>query len=392
MNHATAPAPSASLIRTEVAGLPGYDPGADPDTVAALSGSGRVIKLSNNESPYGASPAVAEALRLALADGVSRYPDPTGRRLAEAIGTRLDVPADRIVLGNGSENILELLCQAVLDPGDLVVTQTPGFSLHETFPRVMGARVEKVPVTAGFGFDADAWSTALAGGPKLVFLANPCNPSGTTLSAGQLEHVLAATPESALLVLDEAYGEFARLNPAYPGHPADPEHPAYPDALEALRGQDRPWIVLRTFSKAYGLAGVRVGYGIASDPALIRALDRVRTPYNVNHPAQEAAIAALGDQAHLADTVRRTALEVARLTDRLSGAGLRVVPSSANFLFIDTGNPADRVARELHRAGIIVKAWREPGFETYIRASLSTPEDNDVFVRCLTEICAKGKP
>ncbi|MER7814865.1 histidinol-phosphate transaminase [Streptomyces sp. NPDC096153] len=380
MNHAAARATSASLIRREVAGLPRYDPGADPDEVAALSGSRRVIKLSNNESPFGVSPAVAEAVRLGLADGVSRYPDPTGRRLAEAIGTSLDVPAERVVLGNGSENILELLCQAVLDPGDLVVTQSPGFSLHETFPRVMGARVEKVPVTAEFGFDAETWSNALADGPKLVFLANPCNPTGAMLSAGQLEHVLAATPESALLVLDEAYGEFARLNPEYP------------DALEALRGQDRPWIVLRTFSKAYGLAGVRVGYGIASDRALIQALDRVRTPYNVNHPAQEAAIAALGDRAHLADTVRRTALEIARVTDRLSEAGLRVVPSSTNFLFIDTGHPADHVARELHRAGIIVKAWREPGYETYIRASLSTPGDNDVFVRCLTEICAKDKP
>ncbi|MCB5164748.1 histidinol-phosphate transaminase [Streptomyces bambusae] len=377
MNHALAHAASASLIRREVAGLPRYDPGADPDEVAALSGSGRVIKLSNNENPFGASPRVAEAVRLALAEGVSRYPDPTGRRLAQAIGTALDVPAERVVLGNGSENILELLCQAVLDAGDLVVTQAPGFSLHETFPRVMGARVEKVPVTAEFGFDAQAWSTALAGGPKLVFLANPCNPTGVVLSAGQLEHVLAATPESALLVLDEAYGEFAR------------SRPGYPDGLEALRGLDRPWIVLRTFSKAYGLAGVRVGYGIASDPALVQALDRVRTPYNVNHPAQQAAIAALGDHAHLAETVRRTALEIDRVGDRLRASGLRVVPSSANFLFIDTGRPADRVARELHRAGIIVKAWREPGYETYIRASLSTPGDNDVFVRCLTGICAK---
>ncbi|MFD3326609.1 histidinol-phosphate transaminase [Streptomyces sp. NPDC058701] len=363
-----------------MAGLPLYDPGADPDEVATLSGSRRVVKLSNNESPFGISPEVAEAVRLSLADGVSRYPDPTGKRLAEAIGKSLDVPAERVVLGNGSENILELLCQAVLDPGDLVVTQAPGFSLHEIFPRVMGARVEKVPVTTDFGFDADAWREALAAGPKLVFLANPCNPTGAMLSAGQLEHVVAATPKSALLVLDEAYGEFARPNPEYP------------DALEALRGLDRPWIVLRTFSKAYGLAGVRVGYGIASDSVLIQALDRVRTPYNVNQPAQVAAIAALGDRAHLANAVRRTALEIARVTDRLRGAGLRVVPSSTNFLFIDTGRRADRVAQELHRAGIIVKAWREPGYENYIRASLSTPGDNDVFVRCLTQICAKDKP
>ncbi|MFE0028572.1 histidinol-phosphate transaminase [Amycolatopsis sp. NPDC059021] len=376
MNHVLEPATSASLVRREVAGLPAYDPGADPDEVAALSGA-RVIKLSNNESPFGVSPAVAEAVRLRLA-GVSRYPDPTGKRLAEAIGRSLAVPAGRVVLGNGSENILELVCQAVLDPGDLVTTQAPGFSLHEIFPRMMGARVEKVPVTAGFGFDAAAWGDALAAGPKLVFLANPCNPTGAMLSAGELERVVAGTPESALLVLDEAYCEFARPNPEYP------------DGLAVLRGQDRPWIVLRTFSKAYGLAGIRVGYGIASDAALIQALDRVRTPYNVNQLAQDAAIAALGDRAHLAETVRRTGLELTRVADLLRGKGFRVAPSAANFLFIDTGRRSDRVARELHRAGIIVKAWREPGYENFIRASLSTPEDNDVFVQCLAEIRAKG--
>ncbi|MFF0549415.1 histidinol-phosphate transaminase [Streptomyces sp. NPDC004311] len=380
MNPVPAPAASASLIRREVVGLPGYDPGADPDEVAAFSRAGRVIKLSNSESPYGPSPAVAEAVRLGSADGFARYPDPAGKRLTDAIGSHLDVPADRVVLGNGSENLLELLCRAVLDPGDFVVTQAPGFSLHEIFPRIMGARVEKVPVTAEFGFDAEAWHRALAAGPKLVFLANPCNPTGAILTPGELERVVAGTPESALLVLDEAYGEFARPDPAYP------------DGLEALRGRDRPWIVLRTFSKAYGLAGLRVGYGIASDTALVRALDRVRTPYNVNGPAQDAAVAALGDHAHLADTVRGTRRETARVADALRAAGLRVVPSSTNFLFIDTGRPSDRIARELHRAGIIVKAWREPGYETYIRASLSTPGDNDVFVRCLTETCAKEQP
>ncbi|MEU8773444.1 histidinol-phosphate transaminase [Streptomyces sp. NPDC048606] len=378
MNPVLASTTSAPLIRPEVAALPRYDPGADTDEVAALSGSRRVIKLSNSETPYAVSPAVAAAVRLAAEAGFARYPDPSGKRLTEAIGTSSGVPAGRVVLGNGSENLLELLCRAVLDPGDLVVTQAPGFSLHEIFPRVMGARVAKVPVTAEFGCDVAAWRDALAAGPKLVFLANPCNPTGAVLTGEELAAVVAEVPKSALLVLDEAYGEFARPDPAYP------------DGLEALRGLDRPWIVLRTFSKAYGLAGLRVGYGIASDADLVQALDRVRTPYNVNRPAQDAALAALGDHAHLADTVRRTRLEIARVTERLRGAGLRVVPSSTNFLFIDTGQPSDRVARDLHRAAIIVKAWREPGYETYIRASLSTPEDNDVFVRCLTEICAKG--
>ncbi|TDC65523.1 histidinol-phosphate transaminase [Micromonospora sp. KC207] len=374
-----APATSASLVRRVVAGLPAYDPGADPDAVAALSGVAHVIKLSNNESPFGVSPAVTEAVRLRLTTGISRYPDPTGKRLAEAIGESLAVPAERVILGNGSENVLELLCQAVLDPGDLVTTQAPGFSLHEIFPRMVGGRVEKVPVTAEFGFDVSAWRDALAAGPKMVFLANPCNPTGAMLSVGELERVVADTPESALLVLDEAYCEFARPNRGYP------------DGLAVLREQDRPWIVLRTFSKAYGLAGIRVGYGVASDAALVQALDRVRAPYNVNQLAQDAAIAALGDHAHLAETVRRTGLEIARVTDQLRAADFRVAPSSANFVFIDTGRRSDWVAQELHRVGIVVKAWREPGYENFIRASLSLPEDNDVFLRCLMQICAKGE-
>jgi histidinol-phosphate aminotransferase len=359
-----------------VVGLPAYDPGADPDEVARGSGATRVIKLSNNENPYGASPTVTAAVQRRLAD-VARYPDPTAKRLAQAIARTLTVPTDRIVLGNGSENILELLCQAVLDPGDLVITQAPGFSLHDIFPRMMGARVKKIPVTRKFEFDAAAWQHALSASPKLVFLANPCNPTGAILTSAELEHLVADTPQSALLVLDEAYYEFARPNPVYP------------DGLQVLRNQDRPWIVLRTFSKAYGLAGFRVGYGVASTATLVRALDRVRTPYNVNQLAQDAAVAALGDQAHLADTVRRTGLEIARLANQLRDAGLRVAPSSANFLFIDTTCDADWVARQLHRSGIIVKAWRESGYESFIRASLSTPEENDLFVRRLLEICRR---
>ncbi|MEV4281738.1 histidinol-phosphate transaminase [Actinoplanes xinjiangensis] len=366
----------ASLVRREVAGLPVYDPGADPDEVARVNDVARIIKLSNNENPFGASPAVAAAVQRRLAD-VTRYPDPTGKRLTEALGRALTVPAERIVLGNGSENILELLCQAVLDPGDLVVTQAPGFSLHEIFPRMMGARVRKVAVTAEFGFDPAAWAGALAAAPKLVFLANPCNPTGVMLTAAELDHIVACAPPSALLVLDEAYCEFARPDPAYP------------DGMEVLRDHHRPWIVLRTFSKAYGLAGARVGYGIASNATLVQALDRVRTPYNVNQLAQDAAVAALGDQAHLTETVRRTGVEIARLAARLRDAGLRVAPSAANFLFIDTTRDADEVVRQLHRSGIIVKAWREPGYQTFIRASLSTPEDNDLFVRRLLEICGR---
>ncbi|WP_242613747.1 histidinol-phosphate transaminase [Herbihabitans rhizosphaerae] len=373
------PSAMESLVRPEVAGLPAYDPGADPDEVSRSYGPTRIIKLSNNESPYGVSAGVVEAVRRRLAAGVARYPDPMGKRLAEAIGDKLAVSTEHVILGNGSENILELLSPALLGAGDIVTIQAPCFSLHEIFPRMMGARVDKVPFTADFGFDTAGWLRALAADPKIVFIASPSNPTGVILDREQLDTILDATPETALVVLDDAYHEYAMSNPSYP------------DGLEVLRGLSRPWIVLRTFSKAYGLAGLRVGYGIASDARLVDALNRVRTPYNVNQVAQDAAVAALDDQAHLAETVRRTGLERTRITKALRAAGFRVAPSASNFLFIDTEQSAVVVAEQLLRSGIIVKPWREPGYEGFIRASLSLPEENDVFVRRLLEICALGR-
>jgi len=187
----------------------------------------------------------------------------------------------------------------------------------------------------------------------------------------ELETIIRYAPENSLLVIDEAYFEYARAEPSYP------------DALQMLRAKNRPWIVLRTFSKAYGLASLRVGYGIASHANLIEALHRVRTPYNVNQLAQEAAIAALDDTDHLTKSVDLVAAERARLTTVLRDAGFRVAPSLANFLFIDTLSNAVQIMQKLLRVGVIVKAWREPGYQTFIRASLSLPIENDIFLKAL---------
>lgn len=369
-------ASDGGLLRPEVVGLPAYDPGADPDDDPTRSGSTRVLTLSSNESPYGPSAAAVGAVRLRVTSDLARYPDPRGKRLTGALAARLDVPPRRIVLGNGSENILELLCHAVLRPGDVVTTQAPGFSLHEIFPRLMGARVVKVAPGPDFAFDSAGWRDALATGPRMVFIANPCNPTGVMLDRNELDVIINSAPRDALLVLDEAYHEYAR------------GHPGFPDGFGTLCGLARPWIVLRTFSKAYGLAGLRVGYGVASDEALVDALHRVRTPYNVNQLAQHAAVAALSDDDHVWTVVGRTKSERGRVRALLVEAGLRVAPSVANFLFIDTGRPATTVAAALFRAGIIVKPWREPGWERYIRASLALPPDNDRFVAELRRVCA----
>lgn len=364
------------LLRPQLMNLPTYDPGADPEQVARQYSVPRVVKLSNNENPYGISPLAAQALERRLAQGLGRYPDPVGNSLCEALARRHDLPRSRFILGNGSENILELLCQAFLSPGDRVVTQAPCFGLHEIFPLMMGAQVSKVALTPVFGFDAEAWQNALATPAKLLFISNPCNPVGTAFSRNELQTIVRAAPQDCLLVIDEAYYEYAIGDPLYP------------DALQMLRTQNRPWIVLRTFSKAYGLASLRVGYGIASHDDLIDALHRIRPPYNVNQLAQEAAMAALEDTQHLERSVSLIGEERARLTLVLRKAGFRVAPSLANFLFIDTATDASALVRALLREGIIVKAWREPGYETFIRTSLSLPADNDLFLQALSRVHA----
>ncbi|MFO2465971.1 histidinol-phosphate transaminase [Pseudomonas sp. 15FMM2] len=366
-----------ALIRPNIRRLPLYDPGADAQQVALRPGVHAVAKLSNCENPLGISPAAAQVIAGHGGQGLERYPDPTGQALRQLLGERLDVDPSRLVLGNGSENILELLCLALLDPADRVVTQQPCFSLHESLPLMMGAQVDKVPLNDDFSFNLDAWAKALALPAKMLMLSTPSNPVGTSLSTAQLSALVAAARPDTLLVIDEAYFEFTEDSA---------------DALAILAAQSRPWIVLRTFSKAYGLAGLRVGYGIASDARLIEALHRVRTPYNVNQLAQDAARAALLDCAHVARSRAFVITERQRLSQALRAAGFRVAPSQANFLFVDTGCNALQVVEELLKDGIIVKAWREPGYTRFIRVSIGLEPQNECFLASLQRAVAVFSP
>lgn len=364
------------LARPEVSPLPAYNAGLSSEAVRARYGVEQIARLASNENPFGASPAVGRALA-GLAMQLNTYPDANCTTLRGAIGRRVGAEPGQVVVGNGSEDILQMLCLALLSPGDRVLAQRPGFGLHEIFPRMMGAEVETLALTPELAFDLDAWCEALARGPKIAMVANPSNPVGCMFDAAAFERVLAATPAGTLLVIDEAYVEYARLAPGFP------------DALAALRDQQRPWIVLRTFSKGWGLAGLRVGYGIASDAALVQLLDRVRTPFNVNHAAQTAALAAWGDEAFMAhavaETVQRREAMIAAL-HAMALPGLRIAPSAANFLFIDLARPNGPVNEALLARGIIVKPWKEAGFEHFMRVSIGKPEENQRFLHALREI------
>lgn len=352
------------LLRPSVQALPLYDPGADPEQVAQHCAGQPLLKLSNNENPLGVAPAALAVLRDYRPELLGLYPDPACLALRHALGERLDTHPSQLIIGNGSENLLELLCLAFLDPGDRVVTQSPCFGLHEIFPLMMAAQVTKVAPHPDFSCNLGAWRSALAGPSKMLLISNPSNPLGTIFDQQALAQLIGAAASDTLLVIDEAYYEYAC---------ADPD---FPEVLGLLRAQHRPWIVLRTFSKAYGLAGLRVGYGIASDASLVAALDRVRTPYNINQLAQQAALAALGDPQHVARSRAFAAQVRAPMIEALGAAGFRVAPSRTHFLFIDTGVDAQEVNRRLLAQAMIIKAWREPGYETCIRMTLAQPDDN----------------
>ena len=368
------------IARPEARDLPAYNAGLSSDAVRQRFGLDTIARLGSNENRFGPSPAVGAALR-DMADAIGQYPDANSTALRAAIAARTGVEPADIVVGNGSENLLELLCLAFLSPGDRVVTLLPSFGLHEIFPRMMGAQVDMVPVTDSMEFDIDAWCAALGGGarpPRMAILSNPSNPVGCMLDADAFDRVVRAAPPETLLVIDEAYYEYARLTPGFP------------DVLTRLRAQERPWIVLRTFSKAWGLAGLRVGYGLASHAELVRMLDRVRTPFNVNLAAQRAALAAWGDADHMEKAVQETVAQREILRMQLRDLGVAVAPSAANFLFVDLRRANGPVAEALLARGIIVKPWKEAGYEHFIRVSVGAAADNRLFVAALADILRQG--
>ncbi|PWC20866.1 histidinol-phosphate transaminase [Brenneria roseae subsp. roseae] len=361
------------LIRPELCALGTYNAGLSAEAVKQAYRVNHVAKLASNENPLGASPKVVAALQADAAHSAI-YSDASSTALRMALADETGIDSDRIIIGNGSEDILHMLALAFINPGDRAVTLFPSFGLHDIFPRMMGAEVTLVGVDARQQFDVPAWEAALATPAKLVIFSNPSNPVGCILDKEGFARVIDAAPKNSVLVIDEAYFEFGKIS-------AD-----YPDSLRMLAAQPRPWIVLRTFSKAYGLAGLRVGYGLASHAELINQLDRVRTPFNINRAAQAAAVAALDDKQHVTDSIALIAEQRENMIGALRELGFTVVPSFANFLFFDCGRSSHGLALRLLTYGVIIKPWREAGYEHWVRVSVGNENDNQRFIDCLRQI------
>ena len=375
MTHSADPATAAAAslqFNPHVQALPVYNAGMSLGRARAISGRDDIARLGSNENPEGCSPRVLEVLA-SSAFQPWRYADPACTVLRESLAQRLDVPVSRIVVGNGSEELIAAVSRALLTAGTQVVTVVPSFGLHEIEPLACGATVTKVPMTSALGFDLDALERALHARPRVIFLSSPWNPVGPGLSPAALQRLLAAVQPGTLFVLDEAYFEYA--------------DPGALDGLAALRHCGLPYVVLRTFSKAYGLAGLRVGYALCSDDSIARVVSSAKTPFNVNAAAQLAAVAAWQDQAWMLASVERLRVERRRVSTALSAMGLKVAESQTNFLFFDCGGDSAEAAQALLREGIVVKAWGETGFTSYLRCTIGLPADND---RLLAALAARA--
>lgn len=361
------------LCRPEVSGLPRYNSGLSEEEVQRRYGLKNIVKLGSNENPYGPSDLVKAGWDV-LMGRLGRYPDAQAATLRSEIAQACSIAHDRVLVGNGSEQIIRMIAEAYLSAGDRVVTVRPAFGLHEICPRMMGAVVDAVPITAEATFDYAAMLAAVQQPTKILMFANPSNPVGCMMTGDALRELIEACPPHALIVVDEAYREYAE------------QDPDYPDARAILEKQARPWIILRTFSKAYGLAALRIGYALTSSADVTATLDTVRDPFNTNMPAQIAASAALADTAYMQDCVRKTVAERERVVQFLVAQGLFVAPTWTNFVFVRTPMRADKLATALLEQGIIIKPWKEAGFENWIRISIGLPEENNIMLRALADL------
>jgi len=371
---------SQSILKLATPGvqaLKPYVPGKPLSELEREYGIQNAVKLASNENPLGPGPGVLAALR-AQFDDLARYPDGNGFGLKSVLARQHNVPMESITLGNGSNDVLELVARAFLSPASAAVFSAHAFAVYPIVTQAIGARCNVAPAHSGsrgpkYGHDLDAMASSIDAQTRVVFIANPNNPTGTWLDDNELRSFLQGVSGDVIVVIDEAYFEYV-------------SEAGYPNAM-AWVTEFPNLLVTRTFSKAYGLASLRVGYGVCQ-PELADVLNRVRQPFNVNSFAQAAAVAALDDKEHLRHSVRINKEGMRQLVDGLQALSLEFIPSVGNFISVDVGRDPAEVYEALLHEGIVVRPVDNYGLQGYLRISIGLPEENGRFLDALARVLA----
>jgi histidinol-phosphate aminotransferase len=356
-------------IKTQLRGLSPYQPGKSIEEVKRQYGLADIIKLASNENPYGCSPAVKEAIMKQL-DDLALYPDGYARLLREKVAAHLGVNEKQLIFGNGSDEVVQIICRAFLSPSTNTVMAAPTFPQYRHNAVIEGAEIREIPLVDG-RHDLEAMLNAIDEQTRIVWVCNPNNPTGTYVNEQELTSFLERVPSHVLVVLDEAYYEYVTAND-------------YPQTVPLLRQYDN-LMILRTFSKAYGLAALRIGYGIASE-TLIRDIEPAREPFNTSSVAQAAAVAALDDQAFIRECVKKNKQGLEAFYRFCEENGLRYYPSQANFILIDFGIEGNEVFQYLLERGIIVRSGNALGFPTSVRITVGSEEQTERIITVLTQM------
>jgi histidinol-phosphate aminotransferase len=368
----------SQLVPEHIRTLGGYTPGK---SLRQAQRESRVncIKLASNETPFGPSPRAVQAMQAVLRES-NFYPDNDASELRQKLAERHHVEPEQVVVTAGSTSLLGIIARTLLSPGLNAVTSERSFIVYPIVTKAAGGQLIDVPMRDQ-GFDLDAIASAIDGNTRIVFVANPNNPTGTLVTPDALDRFLEKLPEHVILILDEAYSDFAQ-------HFAATRATKYSHSLDYVRDGGQV-VVLRTFSKAHGLAGVRVGYGLG--PAeLMSYFARMRTTFSVSCVAQAAALAALEDEEHVRRAVVNNAEQAEWLVRRLTELGYRVLPTWGNFVYCELGEDAATVAKNLQNEGVIIRPLGPWGAPTAIRITIGTPEQNQTFLKAFKKVVEKA--
>jgi len=359
----------SDLVRETIKQITPYSPGKSSQEAKEELGLEEITKLASNENPLGPSPRAIEAMQEAAAE-VYFYPDPVCRDLTRALAELCDADPEGIVIGRGSDEIIHMMGLAFVNPGEEIIYSDPWFALYPMTTAIMEGRALAVP-HRDFVHDLEAMAAAITDKTKLVFISNPYNPTGTIVAAEQVAEFMDAIPDHVIVGFDEAYYEYV-------------DDPDYPDSLAYVR-EGRNVVVLRTFSKAYGLAGLRIGYGIAP-LGLATALKQVREPFNISGISQVAALASLADPDQVQRSFQLVQDGKGYLYEQFEQMGLEYVPTQANFIFLDVGIDSRECFDGLMRRGVTVRTGDIFGLPTHIRVTIGTMEQNRQFIEALRDV------